>query len=123
MSSPQVGDVLTTIEQLDACPPLTVLHAGVKGPAELWTVGWRRAGDDGRYSARDLLQDTAEWTVLWLPPVTEIEATATVIDRGCNASQIGALAWDDDGAAARLLDGWIGERVRVTVRKIGDGGE
>lgn len=86
MSSPQVGDVLTTIDQLDACPVGTIVRSvhGVtveKG----FCGGWFRPGHAEPFDALELFRIFDDrWEVVWVPPVTEVTFDALVKDQGCD---------------------------------------
>lgn len=120
MSSPQVGDVLTTPAELDACPEGTIVR---KNDFRIFV---RRGGIwdvTGAYSARtsaDVFDVVDEVTVIWLPPVTRVEMTTDtwIIDNyeaifPHITSELHGLLWS-------VL---VGGRVRVTVEKIGNDDE
>lgn len=67
---------ITTVEQLDALPEWTVIqgrgdsYVAQKHPAECgWEAGWYFAGEDRLTEASWLLDNAAEYRVLWSPPV------------------------------------------------------
>ena len=80
----QVGDTITTVDQLEALPVGTVIRSEGGLVAERYDsdFSWRMAGDDWtRHIDDDRAAHHAPWTVLYLPPpppVTEVTFDATV---------------------------------------------
>lgn len=117
MSSPQVGDVLTTPAELDACPTGTIVrkndHWIFVHQGGIWGV----TGAYSRTSA-DVFDVVDEVTVIWLPPVTRVEFEAVVQDMGCDGIVRPIVNRGITGPWTDLIP-FVGSRVRVTVETIG----
>lgn len=120
MSSPQVGDVLTTSAQLDACPTGTIVRKNdhwifvrVNGEWDV-TGAYSSRTSDGVFDVVD------EVTVIWVPPVTRAEITTDtwIIDDG--EVTFPRVPPELLGLVRSVL---VGGRVRVTVEKIGNDDE
>lgn len=116
MADLAVGDVLTTVEQLDACPTGTIIRSNRQVVAVAEDAGqvrpWAVVGDTSPRESGELLRRDvwgSEWEVVWVPPITRIE-WETVLRNG---------SVDLPPEGARWLDPFNGSRVRVTVEKVG----
>lgn len=116
MSSPQPGDVLTTVEQLDACPEGTIVRY-----SDVWVFVHRDDGEwevTGAVSARtsdEVFDAVDEVTVIWLPAPTKAETT---IDRWHIDAE--AVWFPHTRELVDLLHSVpLTGRVRVTVERIG----
>lgn len=110
MADLAVGDVLTTVEQLDALPNDATIRPTRRRGRATEKVGektWYIAGIDMPRGTHELLKLEPEWQVIWLPPpppITEVTFETAVV-------------WlDFDIPDDALPDSFEGRQVVVTVR-------